>query len=71
MGIGRKATVSFFVGLAALMAIGLNASGEGLGHVARSAEVAPVGCNIGDALLSCLAPQRDYAAGGLFIWDPH
>ena len=71
MGIGRKAAVFLFVGLAALMAIGLHASGQGLGHVAGSAEVVPPGCNIGDPFLSCLAPQQGYAAGGLFIWDPH
>jgi hypothetical protein len=71
MGIGRKAAVSFFVGLAALMAIELNASGQGLGHVGHSGEAPPIGCNIGDPFVSCLAPQRGYAAGGLFIWDPH
>jgi hypothetical protein len=71
MGIGRKAAVSFFVGLAALTAVGLNASGEGLRHVTRSAEPPPVGCNIGDPLFSCPAPQHGDAVGGLFIWDPH
>jgi hypothetical protein len=71
MGIARKAAVLFFVGLAALIAIGLNASGEGLGRVARSAEAPPVGCNIGDLFPACLVTQRDYAAGALFIWDPH
>jgi hypothetical protein len=71
MGVARKAGVFFFVGLAALIAIGLNASGKGLGGVARNAEAPPVGCNIGDPFPACLVPQRDYAAGALFIWDPH
>ena len=71
MGIGRKAAVALFVGLAAFTAIGPNASGEGLAHIARIAEAPPVGCNIGDPFLSCPAPQRGFAAGGLFIWDPH
>jgi hypothetical protein len=71
MGIDWKAVVSLFVGLAAVMAIGLKASGEGLGHVARGAEVGPVGCNIGDPPFSCLSPQQGYTAGVMFIWDPH
>jgi hypothetical protein len=71
MGIGRKAAVSFFVGLAALIAVGLNASGQGLRRVAPSATVAPAGCNVGDPFLSCLASQGGFASGGLFIWDPH
>ena len=71
MGIGRKAAVSFFVGLAALIAVGFNASGQGLGRVAPIATVAPAGCNVGDPFLSCLASQGSYAVGGRFIWDPH
>ena len=71
MGIGRKAAVFFSVGLAALIAVGLYASGQGLRPVARSATVAPAGCNVGDPFLSCLASQGSYAGGGLFIWDPH
>jgi hypothetical protein len=61
MNITRKIAVSLLVGLTAGVAIGLNASGEGLDHVARTAQVAPVGCNT----------QTGYPAEGLFIWDPH
>jgi hypothetical protein len=71
MGIGRKAAVYVLVGLASLTAIALNASGEGLGRITRGAEAPPVGCNIGDPLFSCPSPQPGYAAGVLFIWDPH
>jgi hypothetical protein len=71
MGIGRKAAVSFLVGLAALIAAGLNASGQGQGRVARNVTVGPAGCNVGDPFLSCLASQGNYVGGGLFIWDPH
>jgi hypothetical protein len=69
MGIGRKVAVSLVVGLAALMAIALKASGEGLGRVARSPEARPVDCNINDAFFPCFAPQWGFE--GLFIWDPH
>jgi hypothetical protein len=71
MGIGRKAAIAFFVGLAAFTAIWLNASGEGLAHIDRIAEAPPVACNIGDPLSSCVVRQQGCAAGGLFIWDPH
>jgi hypothetical protein len=58
MGIGRKVAVSLVVGLAALMAIALKASGEGLGRVARSPEARPVDCNINDAFFPCFAPHQ-------------
>ncbi len=70
MGIGRAA-VSFLIGLATLIAVGLNASGQGQGRVARSVTVAPASCNVVDPFLSCLVSQGSYAGGGLFIWDPH
>ena len=63
MGIGRKAAVSFFVGLAALIAVGLNASGQGLRRVAPIATVAPAGCNVDDLFLSCLASQGELCGG--------
>jgi hypothetical protein len=71
MGIGRNAAVAFFVGLAALTAVGLNASEQGLRRVTPSATATPSNCNVGDPFLSCLASQRSLAAGGLFIWDAH
>jgi hypothetical protein len=67
MGIGRKSAVAFFVGLAAVIAVGLNASRR----VAPSATVTPSECNVSDPFLSCLASQKGFAVGGLFIWDPH
>jgi hypothetical protein len=70
MEIIRKAAVSVLVGLAAVVAIGLNAHGEG--RLARNANVASSDCNIGDPILACVEPQWGYPAADLFITaDPH
>jgi hypothetical protein len=70
MEITRKIAVSALAGLAAVVAIGLNANGEG--HFARNAGVAPVDCNIGDPFFACFDPQWGYPAADLFITaDPH
>jgi hypothetical protein len=69
MNMTRKTAVSLFVGLAAVVAIGLNANGKSL--LAPTAELPPVDCNINAAFFSCFAPQWGYPAEGLFIWDAH
>jgi hypothetical protein len=67
MNMTRKTAVSLFVGLAAVVAIGLNANGKSL----LAAELPPVDCNINDPFLACIALQWGYPTEGLFIWDPH
>jgi hypothetical protein len=70
MEMTRKAAISVLVGLVAVVAIGLNAHGEG--HLARDADTAAVECSVGDRLLSCFEPQWGYPAADLFITaDPH
>jgi hypothetical protein len=70
MKMTRNAAVSVFVGLAAVVAIGLNA--HGAGRLARNADVASVDCNINDPFFACFDPQWGYPAADLFITaDPH
>jgi hypothetical protein len=71
MDITRKTSVFLFVGLAAVVTIGLTVGGEGLRHVVRSAEGPPVDCNVGDQSSACFAPQLGYSMGDLFISGPH
>jgi hypothetical protein len=69
MNMTGTTAVSLFVGLTALVAIGLNANGKSL--LARTAELPPVDCNINAPFFACFDPQWSYPAEGLFIWDTH
>jgi hypothetical protein len=70
MYITRQTSVLLFVGLAAVVTIGLTVGGEGLRHVVRRAEVPAVDCDVGDPSSACFAPQLGYSMGDLFIWGP-
>jgi hypothetical protein len=69
MNMTRTTAVSLFVGLAAIVAIGLNANGKSL--VAPTAELPLVECNINEPFFACFALQWGYPTEGLFIWDTH
>ena len=61
MYVTRKTAVFLFVGLAAIVTIGLTVGRQGLRHV---------DCNVGDPSHQCFAPQLGYSMGDLFISGP-
>ena len=61
MYVTRKTAVFLFVGLAAIVTIGLTVGRQGLRHV---------DCNVGDPSHPCFAPQMGYSMGDLFISGP-